>query len=463
MPDDDELTSHFGTLLPRRATAEVPGPASRRLAERLAVVESPNITRIEGAPPLFWAEARGANVRDADGNIFIDLTAGFGVAAAGHANPRVAAAVAEQAATLAHGLGDVYPPEVKVRLLERLAALAPGELGVGILASAGAEAVEAALKTAIMYTGNPGVIAFTGSYHGLTYGALSTTWRADFREPFRPQLYGGVHFAPYPHPYHTPADIDPTEYSLAEVDRLIEANAGTPHAIGAIIVEPVQGRGGIVVPPPDFLPKLRELCDAHDLPLIFDEVYTGFGRTGRWFASEHWGVTPDLMAVGKALTGMLPLSAAIGTPAIMAAWPPSAGEAIHTSTFLGNPIACAAALANLDEIEVNGLVDRAAHLGQQIRARLDGWRERYPIVGDVRGLGLLQGVELVLDRTSKLPATAAANTIVDAALQRGLILLSEGPHANILALVPPLTITERQLDHALDVLEEEIAVVGTQR
>lgn len=458
--DDDVLAPSFGSLLPHRATAEIPGPVSRRLAERLARVESPNITKIEGEPPLFWAAARGANVRDADGNTYIDLTAGFGVASAGHANPRVAAAVGRQAATLAHGLGDVYPPEIKVRLLERLAALAPGELGVSILASAGAEAVEAALKTAIVYSGHPGVIAFTGSYHGLTYGALSTTWRADFREPFRPQLYGGVHFAPYPHPYHAPPGTDPTETALAEVSRLIAENSGTPAAIGAVIVEPVQGRGGIVVPPPDFLPRLRQLCDEHDLPLIFDEVYTGFGRTGRWFACEHWGVTPDLMAVGKALTGMLPLSAAIGTPAVMAAWPPSAGEAIHTSTFLGNPVSCAAALANLAEIEEQKLVARAAEVGARLKGRLLEWRDRHPLVGDVRGLGFMLGVELVTDRESRAPATDAAGRVVQGALQRGVILLAEGPEANILAFSPPLTITERQLDYALEVLEEEIIIAA---
>lgn len=456
MPNNAQIDS---PQLPRLVTGEVPGPASRRLAERLGAVESPNITQLEGTPPLFWVEARGANVRDADGNIFIDLTSGFGVASAGHANPRVAEAVARQAAMLAHGLGDVYPPEVKVRLLERLAEVAPGDLGITILASAGAEAVEAALKTAIMHTGHPGVIAFTGSYHGLTYGALSTTWRADFRDPFRPQLYGGVHFAPYPHPYHSPRGVDPTEASLAEVERIIAEMAGTPGEIGAIIVEPMQGRGGIVVPPDDFLPRLRELCDRRGIPLIFDEIYTGFGRTGRWFASEHWGVVPDLMTVGKALTGMLPLSAAIGTRSIMSAWPPSAGEAIHTSTFLGNPIASAAALANIDEIEGNRLVERAEELGVRVRARFEEWHDRFPLVGDVRGLGLLQGVELVEDRETKRPATAAAGRIVGEALRKGLILLSEGPAANIIALVPPLTITEEQLDHALDVIEAEIAEI----
>lgn len=448
--------SDFGSTFPRRAT-EIPGPESRRLAERLGRVESPNITQTEGTPPIFWAAARGANVRDVDGNVYIDLTSGFGVTATGHANPRVADAVARQAATLAHGMGDVYPPEVKVRLLERLAEVAPGDLGVSILASAGAEAVEAALKTATIHTGRPGVIAFTGSYHGLTYGALATTWRADFREPFRPQLYGGVHFVPYPHPYHPPVTGDPVDHSLAEIRRVIAEAAGTDAPIGTILAEPIQGRGGIVVPPPEFLPRLRELCDELDLVLIFDEVYTGFGRTGRWFASEHWGVVPDLMAVGKALTGVLPLSAAIGSPAIMRSWPPSAGEAIHTSTFLGNPIACAAALAQIDEIEREGLVTRAERLGSHLRARLDEWRERYDVVGDIRGLGLLQGVELVEDRATRRPATALAIRVADAALQRGVILLTEGPHLNILAFVPPLMIGEDQLDYAVDVLEEEMA------
>jgi 4-aminobutyrate aminotransferase-like enzyme len=213
----------------------------------------------------------------------------------------------------------------------------------------------------------------------------------------------------------------------------------------------------LVDPPPDFLPRLRELCDEAGVALIFDEVYTGFGRTGRWFASEHTGVVPDLMAVGKALTGMLPLSAAIGTPEIMKAWPPSAGEAIHTSTFLGNPIACAAALAQLAEIEEEGLVERAARLGSALRDRLEGWRERFPIVGDVRGLGLLQGVELVEDRASKQPATEASLQIIMAALRRGVILLADGPASNVLAIAPPLTITETQLDHTIEVLEEEVA------
>jgi len=440
-----------GDELPR-IVADVPGPRSRALAARLAAVESRNITAGGETPPIFWVEARGANVRDADGNVYVDLTAAFSVAAAGHANPRVAAAIAAQAGVLAHGMGDVYPPETKVRLLERLAALAPGRLGVSILAGSGAEAVEAALKTAHLRTGRPGILAFTGAYHGLTHGALATTWRPEFREPFAARLYAGVRFARYPDPYRWPAGGDPLTEALAEVERLLgEAERGA-HPIGAIIVEPVQGRGGIVVPPAGFLAGLRRLCDGRERVLIFDEVYTGFGRTGRWFACDHEGVVPDLMTVGKALTGSVPLSAAIGTPEVMEAWPPSTGEAIHTSTFLGNPIACAAALAQLDEIEERGLVECAARLGAYLRERLEQWRA-LPHVGDVRGVGLMYGVELVDDPVSRRPATALALHVADAALRRGIIVLGEGPALNVLAFTPPLTISEPQLEHALDVVE----------
>lgn len=446
----------FGAALPRRVTEALPGPRSRALAVRLAAVESRNVTRITDAGPIFWAEARGANVRDADGNVYVDLTAGFGVAAAGHANARVARAVGEQAAVLAHGLGDVHPSEAKVRLLERLAELAPGDLGVSILASAGAEAVEAALKTACLRTGRPGILAFTGGYHGLTYGALAVTWREEFREPFREQLYAGVRFAPYPYTYRWEGEGDVSRAALAVARRLIDEAESSSAPIGAVLVEPVQGRGGIVVPPDDFLPGLRALCDERGLVLIFDEIYTGFGRTGRWFACEHWGVVPDIMTVGKALSGSLPLSAAIGTREVMDAWPPSTGEALHTSTFLGNPISCAAALAQLAEIEERRLVERAAELGARLRRRLDSWLERYPVVGEVRGLGLFQGVELVEDRATRRPATELAGRVVDAALERGVLVLTEGPALNVLAFTPPLVITEQQLDYALDVLEEEL-------
>src|SRR5690606_7942470 len=261
-----DVTAPFGERLPELRTA-VPGPASRALAVELAAVESRNITRIAEDGPIFWAEARGANVRDADGNTYVDLTGGFSVAAAGHGNPRVAAAVAEQASRLAHGLGDVYPPDIKVRLLRKLAELAPGELGVTILANSGAEAVEAALKTAVMRTGRPGILAFEGAYHGLTYGALAATWRPDFRARFAGQLFDGVRFAPYP--------IASVDAAIEAVDRIVKQAESSPHPVGAILVEPILGRGGLRVAPPGFLAALRDRCDGNRILLILDEVYTG--------------------------------------------------------------------------------------------------------------------------------------------------------------------------------------------
>ena len=428
-----------GDELPALRTA-VPGPRSRALAERLGRVESRNVTALEPVPPIFWTGARGAAVRDADDNVYVDLTAGFGVAAAGHANPAVATAIADQAGELAHGLGDVYPPAIKVRLLERLAELAPGNLGVTILGSAGAEAVEAALKTARLRTGRSGILAFHGAYHGLTYGALAVTSRSDFRAPFEAQLFRGVRFAPFP---RTTDDRAP---SLAAVHGALAEAERSATPIGAIIVEPIQGRGGLLVPPPGFLRALRDAVDGRRTLLIFDEIYTGCGRTGRWFACEHEGVTPDLLVLGKALTGTLPLSAAIGTADAMSGWPPSTGEAIHTSTFLGNPVGCAAALAQLEEIERLGLVERAAALGEHIEARIRTWRD-FPGVLEHRGRGLLQGVAL--------DSPERALDVVERSLRAGVLLLAEGS-GDVLALTPPAVITDAQLEHALTVVESAL-------
>jgi 4-aminobutyrate aminotransferase-like enzyme len=408
-------------MLPNIVTA-IPGPRSRELAQRLARVESRNITSMLPEPPIFWADARGANVRDVDGNTYIDLTAGFGVTNAGHANPAVVTAIQQQAVSLPHALGDVHPAEIKVRFLERLRAILPPELHVSILGNSGAEAVEAALKTAVMRTGRSGILAFRNAYHGLTYGALATTHRAHFREAFESQLFNGVHFATFP----TPADS--LDEVLREIDELLDTNR-----IGAIIVEPVQGRGGIVVPHDDFLAALRDRCDGESPLLIFDEIYTGCGRTGKWLACEHWNVVPDIVTLGKALSGALPISVCVGTEAVMNAWPLSHGEAIHTSTFLGNPIACAAAIAQLDEIESADLLGRAAAIGKRIRARASAW----PV--ETRGLGLLQGV-----------VTEHALDICAECLADGVLVLAEGTRAEVLAITPPAVITDAQLDYALD-------------
>lgn len=400
------------------------------------------MTCLSGQGPIFWTEARGANVRDADGNVFVDLTAGFGVASAGHGDPRVRAALTDQAGRLMHGLGDVQPAEIKVRLLEKLAELAPGDLGVTVLASSGAEAVEAALKTALLQTGRPGVLAFEGSYHGLTYGALAVTWPARFREPFRAQLYDGVQFAPFA---ATPGSA---ATSLDAAARIIDEAESGPAPIGAVIVEPVQGRGGLVVPDDGFLEGLRALCDGRSRVLIFDEIYTGFGRTGRWFACEHWAVVPDVITLGKALSGSLPLSGAIGTAQLMMAWPASSGEALHTSTFLGNPLACAAALAQISAIEQDRLLDRAVAIGARVRERAEAWVARFDCARATTGLGGMQGVVLT---------DVAATEVCAAALENGVIVLAEGPALDVLAITPPLAITDAQLDYALGVIEAALA------
>lgn len=437
-----------GDLLPELRTA-IPGPGSIALGRRLGRVESRNITRVHEGGPIFWAEAAGANIVDVDGNRYIDLTAGFGVAAAGHGNAAVADAIGRQAARLPHAMGDVHPAEVKVELLERLARLAPGDLGPAILSANGGDAVEAALKTAVMATGRPGVVAFDGGYHGLGYGALAVTGIERFRSPFARQLYPGVRFAPFPVDAGGGAGVGHSaEESLDAVRSRILESPASQDPVGCVIVEPIQGRAGIRVPPTGFMSALRDLCTELGVLLILDEVYTGLGRTGRWFACQHEDVVPDLLVVGKSLGGGLPLSAVLGTRAVMDAWPASTGEAIHTTTFLGNPVSCAAALAHLREIEERGLVGRAGELGERLAARLESWVRERDWAASHRGLGLMRALSLSGPDPHHRAAAAA-----DAALGRGVILLPEG---DALAFTPPLVITERQLDHALDVLAEAV-------
>jgi len=448
----------FGERTPL-ITSEPPGPASRALAADLALYESPNVTYLARDFPVFWEEAAGANVRDVDGNEYVDLTAAFAVAGAGHAHPRIVAAVREQAGRLMHGMGDVHPPAVKVELLRELAAITPEGLTRSVLANSGGEAVEAALKTSAIATGKPRVLAFHGGYHGLTYGALDVSAREDFRAPFASQLGRNAVFAPYPYAYRSPFGDEPEAVASA-VLRYVEYLLGSPgtasEGIGAILVEPVQGRGGDVVPHASFLPGLRRLCDEHGLLLILDEIYTGFGRTGRWFACDHTGVTPDILVVGKALTGGLPFAACVGRDEVMRAWPRSEGEAIHTSTFLGNPVACAAALASIRVIRDESLVERSALLGEEMIARLRRDLRDHPRVGEIRGLGMMIGVELVRDRGTRDPAPELAGGLMVDCLRRGVLILGGGIHGNVISLSPPFVITASQFDHALNTLVESL-------
>lgn len=404
---------------------------------------------------------------DVDGNRYVDLTAGFGVAAVGHGHPAVVEAVRRQAARLGHGMGDVHPPAIKVELLEKLADLSPFSDSRAVLGLSGSDAVEIALKTACLATGKPGVLAFSGAYHGLGYGALSVTDRACFRAPFEAQLNPHVVRAEFPNPYRPGpalrgAGADLLDRALTGVEAALESPAGA--RVGAVIVEPLQGRGGDVVPPRTFLARLASLCRERGLLLILDEIYTGFGRTGNWFACQAEEVQPDLLCVGKAFSGGMPISACLGTSAVMDAWPESEGEAMHTSTFLGHPVGCAAALAALETLEAEGLVARAREQGSRWLAALQGLADRHDAVGDVRGRGLMVGLDLVSDRETKRPDPRLARSVALEALRRGWILLLGGPAGNVLSLSPPLNIGAHLLDAAAETLDDVLAgVTGTSR
>ena len=431
---------------------------TKKILQELRDYESRNITFMEpdGSWPIVWERARGVFVWDAAGKKYLDTTAAFGVAAAGHANPRVVRAGQRQMARLLHAMGDVHPHALKAKLAQKLSEITfecwaktnrkseigNRKFGKVIFSNSGFEAVESALKTATLATGKRGVIAFEGAYHGLGYGALNATHREYFRSPFRSQLREFARFVKFP---KLPEELAELENDIRQIFRR--------EKIGAILAEPVQARGGINVPPPDFLPLLRKLCDEYGALLILDEIYTGFGRTGKWFACEHSGVIPDLICLGKALTGGFPLSACVGRADLMdAAWPASTGEAIHTSTFLGHPVGCAMALAQISEIRRLKLCERSAALGKFLLNQLTRIQNsKFKIQNSARGLGLMAGLELNLPNGK--PATELALKTIKSLLHRGYIFLPEGEFANVISVTPPLTITKAQLAEAVDSLQ----------
>ncbi len=413
---------------PAGVTAPIPGPKSRTLTKRLQRLESRNVTYVDDTMPIFWESAAGATVLDVDGNAYIDLTAAFGVANAGHGNPAIAAAVAEQVHRLAHAMGDVHPSARKVELLEAMRRIVPAPLSKAFLASTGADAIEAAMKTAMLYTGKPAFAAFTGGYHGLSLGTLQVTAIERFRDPFLRAIPAHTEFLPYPR--------DGAAEALESIGTRLRARGD----LAAVIVEPLQGRGGCIVPRRGFLPGLRELCNELGVLLILDELYTGMGRTGTMFAFEDEQIVPDILCVGKALGNGMPISAAIGTAQVMDAWPPSAGEALHTSTHLGNPVACAAAIATITETQRMELPLRAKRLHGVVASILQPIAARGGAI-DVRGRGLMWGIEL--------RDGAHAKQIVRQALREGVLLLQAGDGGNVLSITPPLTIKEDDLIGAL--------------
>ncbi len=456
------MTIPFGQQLPSVAVPP-PGPASHALAERLRRAESRNVTWLGDDFPVFWTEARGANVRDADGNVYVDLTGAFGVALTGHGDPQVRAALEGQGDRLVHGMGDVHPSEAKVRLLEGLQRVLPwGASTRTVLASTGSEAVEIALKTAHLATGRPGIVAFQGGYHGLTMGALAATARDDFRTPFAARLYGGVVHLPFPAEppeggRHEPG-TDDVESVVAALARALERGAPNGDPIGAVVLEPVQARGGVRVLPRRFAAALGELARTHGALVVADEVFTGLGRTGTVLASEQVGLAPDVVCLGKVLGGGLPLSACAASAEVMDAWPPSPGEALHTSTFLGHPLACAAGVAVLEQVEA-GLLARVAEAGERLRASLEARLSDVPGVGPLRGLGLLLGIPL-LDQDTGRPRRAAAARVAARALAEGVLVLPAGDAGHVVELTPPAVLTADQAAAACDALARAIAGVA---
>jgi 4-aminobutyrate aminotransferase/(S)-3-amino-2-methylpropionate transaminase len=424
----------------------IPGPRSREILDRERAVVPPSLLV---HLPIVAAEASNATVTDVDGNVFIDFVGGVGVVNAGHAHPRVVEAVQEQAARFLHTDFTVVPYESYVELAERLTALTPitGPTRAAFF-NAGTEAVENAVKFARLHTGRAGVIAFEGGFHGRTLLSLTLTSKTHPYKtglgPFAPEVYR----APFPNAYRGPS----AEEALEQLRQMFLTHVG-PDNVAAIVFEPEQGEGGFVAAPPAFVEGLRALCDEHGIVLVADEVQTGFGRTGRMFAMEHFSVEPDLIAVAKSIAAGLPLSGVLGKASVM--------DAAHTGavggTYVGNPVALAAALAVLDVFAEENLVARANVIGDRIRERMLAWQERYAAIGDVRGLGAMLAIELVRDRATKEPAPELAEEVIAAALQRGLLLLKAGLHGNCIRVLVPLTIEDAVLDEALDAWEAALA------
>lgn len=454
---------------PPALVTEVPGQQARAWVKRLADVECPAITArrdqrresVGADDPIVWAAARGSHVLDTDGNLLVDLAGGFAVALVGHAHPKVVEAVQAQAGRLLHGMGDLFPTREKILLGEALAKRAPGDLQQSLLGLNGSDAVEAAIKTACIATGRHRVLAFHGGYHGMSLGALGVSgYRDSFRSPFRGQIQQELRL-PYATCHACPLGLEHPSCALAcahFVEQWLDNDCAGTNDIAALIVEPLQGRGGDVLPPKGWLPAIAESCRKRGILLIADEIYTGCGRTGRFWACDHEAVVPDLLVTGKALGGGLPISACIGSREVMGAWGASQGEAIHTSTFLGHPLACAAAMATLGVIDDEGLVDRAATLGDHLlhglRARLQG----HPRVADIRGRGLMIGV--ALQQASGEAWAGGGVAAMEGLLRQGWLTAPSGPRGDVLSLSPAATLPLSLADRALDAIEAWVKAQG---
>lgn len=399
--------------------------------------------------PFIISEGRGALVRDLEGNSYIDFTGGWGCLIVGHAHPKVVHAIQEQAQKFTHTDCSVIMYDVYIELAERLVKLAPGSSPKkAIFFNSGAEAVENAVKIARSYTKRKAVVVFDGAFHGRTYMALTMTHKArPYKEGFAP-FCSDVYRMPFPNPYRQPMDFQRWEKQLLSLVN--------PEEIACIVFEPVQGEGGFVVPQEGFVQFLRELTKRHGIVLVADEIQTGVGRTGKFYAHEHFCVEPDLITLAKSLAAGMPLSAVVGVQEVMDA----PGDSAIGGTYVGNPVACAAALAVLEVIEEEKLLERALALGQYMRERFEHMQQKYEIVGDVRGLGAMVGMELVKDRTTKEPASDETMAVVRECLAHGVIIAKAGLYGNVIRMLIPLVIREDELQRGCDVIERAIAQVS---
>ncbi|HXV02399.1 MAG TPA: 4-aminobutyrate--2-oxoglutarate transaminase [Gaiellaceae bacterium] len=423
---------------------DIPGPRSREIIERKqrVIAEPLSLTF-----PIVIERGEGARLTDVDGNTFIDFTGGVGCLNVGHSHPRVVEAAQEQLERFSHTDFTIVPYEVYVRLAERLCELVPIANAKAAFFNAGTEAIENAIKFARAYTGRPAVIAFEGGFHGRTLLSLSLTSKTHPYKaglgPFAPEVYR----LPFPNDYRGPS----AEEALAALERALITHVAA-ETVAAIVIEPVQGEGGFIVAPKEFMAGVRRICDEHGIVMVVDEVQTGFGRTGKLFAIEHYGVEPDLITVAKSIAMGIPLSGVLGKPEIMDA----PGDSAVGGTYVGNPVAQAAALAVLDVIGEEDLCARATTLGNQMRERMESWQERFAQIGDVRGLGAMLAIELVEDPESKTPASDLATNVTAEAAKRGLLLLKSGIYSNCIRVLAPLTLSDAELDEALGVWEEAL-------
>ena len=400
-------------------------------------------------------QGQGCRITDVEGNSYLDCASGLGALNIGHNHPRVMAAVSRQLSRFCH-TGGVYYNETTLAAAELLTSITPAGLDRLFFSNSGAEAVEGAVKLARYVTGRQGIIAFGGAFHGRTLGALSlTSSNARYRDRYAP-LLPSVYHAPYPHCFHCPFDCKESGCKLECLGYLEEMlrRYVSPQEVAAIIIEPVLGEGGYVPAPAEFLKGLRRLCDEHGILLIFDEVQSGMGRCGDWFAAQLYGIAPDILTVAKGIASGFPLSAVVARSDLMEQWPTWA----HGTTFGGSPLSCAAAIATIEVIRDDGLLARCRELGGATMDRLRAFQEHHPLVGDVRGRGLMIGVELVAPDGQ--PDSAACGEVLEECLQQGLIVINCGPERNIIRFIPPLTISDGELGQALDILEQAIDTAG---